>query len=202
MKMTETRHSFDQSKAEAALGYLIEKTSESMYPLLKMLYLADRIHLVRYGRYIAGDDYCAMAQGPVPSYAYDMLKALRGDGRTNLNIDVARAHERFRFVGENRFELVSPPDIGELSRSDVDALADVVKTYRAYGSRHIRDLSHDNAWKQAWQSPSRASLSVPMPLAFVANATAGGDWVEYALQDTAPGEAELPSGFVFPRARH
>ncbi len=42
-----------------------------------MMYFADRLHLERYGRFICGDSYVAMKNGPVPSFTYDILKARR-----------------------------------------------------------------------------------------------------------------------------
>ena len=35
--------------------------------LMKLLWLADRTHLTRYGRLILQDTYCALEHGPVPS---------------------------------------------------------------------------------------------------------------------------------------
>jgi Protein of unknown function (DUF4065) len=44
------------------------------------MYFADHKHLSRYGSAITDDTYIAMANGPVPSMAYDILKSLRGEG--------------------------------------------------------------------------------------------------------------------------
>lgn len=41
--------------------------SEDKLDLLKMIYMADRFHLRKYGRLISGDTYYAMNLGPVPS---------------------------------------------------------------------------------------------------------------------------------------
>ena len=65
--------------------------------LLKMIYMADRYHLRRFGRLISGDTYYAMRLGPVPSiskticdnpqslteeqkeFAYDFIQILEGE---------------------------------------------------------------------------------------------------------------------------
>ena len=41
--------------------------TEDKLDLLKMIYMADRFHLRKYGRLISGDTYYAMNLGPVPS---------------------------------------------------------------------------------------------------------------------------------------
>src|SRR4051812_34811550 len=41
--------------------------------LLKLMFLADKYHLVRYGRPITGDRYEAMNHGPVPSWTYALF---------------------------------------------------------------------------------------------------------------------------------
>ena len=43
---------FDWRKAVSASSYLASKTGESLYFVLKMLYLADKAHLDQYGRFI------------------------------------------------------------------------------------------------------------------------------------------------------
>ena len=41
------------------------------------MFLAEKYHLVRYGRPITGDRYDAMKDGPVPSFTYDLFKKHR-----------------------------------------------------------------------------------------------------------------------------
>lgn len=39
-----------------------------------ILYLADKTSLEKYGRFIFGESYYAMKEGPTPSYTYNLLK--------------------------------------------------------------------------------------------------------------------------------
>ena len=64
----------------AALYHVIKEARDrkrdvSQYDLVKSLFLADRSHLNEWGRPITYDNYTAMKHGPVPSLAYDLLKA-------------------------------------------------------------------------------------------------------------------------------
>ena len=63
------------------LLYIIQKSGGicNFHKVFKIIYLADQKHLSRYGAVITDDTYIAMANGPVSSMAYDILKSLRGE---------------------------------------------------------------------------------------------------------------------------
>lgn len=184
---------FHESKAAAALGFLLQCTGESLNSLLAMLYLSDRLHLIEHGRYIFGDEYHATETGPVPSLLYKCLNTTKECqqpcGCTNETCCVSQG---------NTIWCIGSPDTSELSRSELEALNKVVNTYRTCGSQKVRALSLDDAWSKAWHSPFRVAKSVHMPIADVAFLTKGGEWVAESMQDTAPGEAKLPVGFLPP----
>lgn len=137
---------FKVEKAVAAVAYLASKTGESMYPVLKMLYLADRCHLERYGRFIVGDHYVAMGQGPVPSVTYDMLKFVRGSRTFFDGGEIAK--EAFALDSQTHlFSIHGNPSVDALSESDIECLDEVVALCREKGTAYIRDASHDDAWK-------------------------------------------------------
>lgn len=187
-----TAQTFEAEKAIAALGFLVQKTGESMYPILKMMYLADKLHLERFGRFIAGDDYCAMQKGPVPSHAYNMIKAVRGDGDCHPAGEVAAQH--FAYTDDHMLRLLRQPDLDELSGSDIDCLEEVVTIYHRVGKWAIKDMSHDDAWKDAW---NRARLtfrkSTSIGVRAIANQFDDAEALKAHLEDDSPGEAVLPS---------
>jgi hypothetical protein len=47
----------DPQKALEAILYVATKAGTDKYGTLKILYVADKLHLRRYGRFIAGDIY-------------------------------------------------------------------------------------------------------------------------------------------------
>jgi uncharacterized phage-associated protein len=72
--------SFNKEKTLQAMLYTATHlTRRDFHKVFKILYFADRKHLYDWGTPITGDTYIAMEAGPVPSRAYDMLKAVRGD---------------------------------------------------------------------------------------------------------------------------
>lgn len=67
---------FDHKKATQAINYLAKKEGGKIdkLKLIKLIYLADRFHLRRYGRPIANDAYLAMPLGPVGSSVKDIAE--------------------------------------------------------------------------------------------------------------------------------
>ena len=68
------RFQFDLSKAIAAMAYVVDRLGAvDKIKLVKLMYLADRRHLIRHGYPITGDRQVAMRLGPVPSGCLDAL---------------------------------------------------------------------------------------------------------------------------------
>lgn len=173
------RDIFNTAKAVAAIAFLAEKTGETMYPVFKTLYLAEKSHLERYGRFILGDYYVAMAEGPVPSATYDMLKFVRGDRQ--YFTDGGLAKEAFSLDrNSHRFTLHHQPDLDALSDSDIECLTEAAELCVKRGTRFVRDESHDDAWKA---TPRNAAMAVEA----IAAQLADGPALVQHLIDRYPG---------------
>lgn len=147
------RQSFDREKAIESVLF-VAKTIPDYYPLLKVLYLADKLHLERYGRLINGDNFSAMKNGPVPSCTYDLIKEAKratdkGEDR-GFGFDV----KQFTVVPQRN------PDKESLSETDVECLNEIVESFK-HKTWALKDASHDEAYKAYWKKPGK---SVPMPL--------------------------------------
>jgi len=157
-----------------------------MYTVMKLLYLADREHLCRYGRFIVGDTYAAMAQGPVPSTIYEIMKYLRNE-RSPLT-GAEDAHQFLSYSPEHELEALRDPELGELSESDLECLDHVIGLYKARGRRAVRELSHDQAWAKAWGAKG-AKKSVPMMPELIASMLPDSIQLLEFLRDPQPGDA-------------
>ncbi|MCR6624821.1 MAG: Panacea domain-containing protein [Pseudoxanthomonas sp.] len=185
------RAAFEVDKAIAATALLVQETNESLYPIMKMMYLADKLHLEKFGRFIAGEQYCAMEKGPVPSFTYSMLKHVRGDDSSDK--DFLRAREFFVYHANHLIELKKAPDLEELSESEINSLRAVIDTYKRVGKWAIRDMSHDSAWKDAWTFISRLfKKSARMSKESIAQEFDNADEIIQHLRDDNPGEARMP----------
>ncbi len=70
--------SFDFKKTVQTVNFFARKSHGkdiSKLDVLKLIFLADRYHLRKYGRAVTGDDYWAMELGPVPSVAKNICDA-------------------------------------------------------------------------------------------------------------------------------
>ncbi len=69
-------HKFELEKAVQGINYIIHKLKSNhidKLDALKLIFLADRYHLRKYGRLITNDEYWAMTYGPVASSVKDIV---------------------------------------------------------------------------------------------------------------------------------
>lgn len=135
---------FDYQKAINGILWIASKgQNPTFHKISKLMYLADKEHLAKYGRLIFGDSYVAMKHGPVPSETYDMLKAVRGDGWAKFEDEAKSA-----FQVKNGKEVIpqKEADLDVFSESDLECLE---ATYQKFGMKtfpELTALTHDKAW--------------------------------------------------------
>jgi len=163
---------YDFDKAEAALVYLASNSEAvpafDKYKAGKLLFLADKYHLVRYGRPILGDNYKALDYGPVPQQTLDVLHVLVGD-QSAWRADVAKAVERLRKMLEVDHRFRYPrlsarvtPNLEALSISELRALEHVVSEHGKRTFDELKVLTHTMpAFRKAWAARGDA-LAVEM----------------------------------------
>jgi uncharacterized phage-associated protein len=146
------RFEFDPGRTIAAVTYLVgEKLPEiTKWKICKLLYLADRLHLVRYGRPITGDVYYAVPFGPVPSYTLDAL-----DDENELAIDLSTyvrqitnsfPYPQYVLNPERRLNFKD-----ELSESDIKVLAEVIRRFGGMKFGELSTAVHETAaYRKAW----------------------------------------------------
>ena len=142
----ENQFEFQPEKALGVTAYLADRTGESMYTILKMIYLVDRFHLERYGRPVTGDQFYAMQQGACPSKIYDSMKFLRGEkGKDNYLPD----SEKYLSVDAETHDVsvVDMPSLDVLSETDIECIDAAISILKRRGRWVVRDLAHDSAWE-------------------------------------------------------
>jgi len=135
----------DERTAIEAILYIASKSKEpTFHRISKLLYFADRIHLKRYGRFICGDKYIAMPEGPVPSRIYSMLKAER-DGIAFFATPMAEG--AFEVIRWYAVQPTREPNLEWFSDSDIECMDEAIAEYDHYTKDELSDISHDDAWK-------------------------------------------------------
>lgn len=137
------KFTFDPEKALEALVYICKKSGADLYGSLKILYSADKLHLHRYGRFIAGDYYKRLRYGPVPQGAYDILHFVRGDHSAS---PIPESKDALRFIGRTKIEVLRDPDLTALSETDLECLDLAISRdgKKSFGGH--KKSSHDAAY--------------------------------------------------------
>jgi uncharacterized phage-associated protein len=137
---------FDVEKFVNASAYLAERCPEvTRMKLFKLLFYADKEHLLTYGRPIIGDRYIKMDHGPVPSRGYDLMK--HGDHST---AEDQALFDSYLAIQGNEVCVRLKPNLGYLSETDIEVLDDIVGKYGHLTAVQLSKLSHgDPAWVKA-----------------------------------------------------
>ena len=137
----------DKSKLKAVLLFVVNQLEEAdLHKVFKILYFADEEHLARFGESITGDEYIAMKFGPVPSFTYDIFKAVRSDGYFYEELkDFYAAFE----IKDTQIKTNQVPDLDELSSSTINCLIKSILENQDLSFNKLTQKSHDLAWEKA-----------------------------------------------------
>jgi uncharacterized phage-associated protein len=164
---------FEAEKFVSAASYLAQRCPDmTKMKLCKLLYFADKQHLLTYGRPIIGDRYIKMDHGPVPSRAYNLIK----------HDDRAKPEEQEFFndyltVQGNDVKSISPPNLSYLSETDIEVLDEVIRTYGSLTASQLSKLSHR---EPAWQN---ADLNADLDYRLVFANQPGTEGIERLVQE-------------------
>ena len=149
----------DTARLLAPCLYVLQKMGKiSKHHLSKVLYVADKFHIAKYGRSLTGDVYIAMNNGPVPSMIYDFIKLV--EGKTDGAYIAKYAKYIPEFIGfrpPHEVFAKKDPDLDFLSKSAIDALNEGIATVGPMSFGQRTDFTHDSAWKS---TPRNQKISI------------------------------------------
>lgn len=126
-----------------ALCYILSKIKRAnKLKLVKLLFLADKYHLVRYGRTITNDDYWAMSYGPVGSTAKDILSLDRdflSKGEYKYAAEMLKREGEHTFVSGKK---CLPEALEMLSDSDIEILDLVADRFGRMSANALIEYTH------------------------------------------------------------
>lgn len=150
---------FCEEKVAQMAAYLLHKRGGRMayIKLMKLLYLADRECLIRFGDSMSGDNYVSMNHGPVLSRTYDLVKS-GGDyddspwelwisGEANYEVSIKKV-----------LSGVTDDDFDELSKADIKILDETFSKYGHLKRFRICDLTHEIC--PEWNDPHGSSIPI------------------------------------------
>ena len=147
------RFKFERSLQAAA--YFVRLAGGEMHyiHLLKLLYIADREYLAKYGEMITGDQVFAMKHGPVLSNILNLIK-----GKVPRSDEWARHLQTL--PESHRIRLIDDPRTGSLCRASRELMDDVFDRYGSMPRFQLRDLTHQfPEWKAYYTK--KTSTAIP-----------------------------------------
>lgn len=148
---------------EALLYITHQKPGIDHYHACKLIYLADREHLNRYGRPVVSDRHLAMRWGPVASKSLELIKqerqAMSAAKITELPFKTEKVEKAY-ILSEPKREV----DKSLFSKSDIKILDEVIRDYANLTMGTLHDITAEHpAYKTAWESKSIFSGQAEMP---------------------------------------
>jgi len=153
---------FNHTKGTQALNYFAihEGSKINKMKVLKLVFLADRYHLRKYGRLITNDNYLAMKHGPVPSTTKDIAES-------NDYLDDTTKDYSLRFIKtvDNRvLKSVNKLEESVLSESDLEALKFAWANFGHLDQFQLRDLTHLYPEWEKYRDIIDSQSCIPMQL--------------------------------------
>lgn len=130
-----------ERKAIQAVNYFARKpkgNSIDKLKVIKLLWIADRYHLLKYGRTISGDRYHAMPHGPVASTMYGSINPVSDDYTS-----------QFLRTEKHSVRSLADCDLSMFSKSDLEVMESVWETFGKLNGGQLRMMSHEfPEWKR------------------------------------------------------
>ena len=139
----------EEKATQAAISLLnLDGGQMNHMKLIKLLYLADRLALIQWGRPITFDGYVSMPHGPVLSFTLDLI---------NSQPDTNETTYWHRYISERNAHQVSVLSVSpndQLSRAEEELLAQVYSEFGHLSQWDLRDYTHK---LPEWHDPKGSS---------------------------------------------
>ncbi len=139
-------NNFDYMKATQILNYLARRLGGEIDKLkaIKLIYLADKYHLRKFGRLISEDQYIAMEYGPVQSGVKDIA-----DFSDFLGDQEKEYASRFIVKEGNNIRSINEIEYEELSETDIEALDFIIEKFGWDDNFDLVKITHRGyEWKK------------------------------------------------------
>lgn len=144
---------FNERKATQAAAHMLRLRGGKMsyLKLIKLLYLADRTALTRWGRSITTDRYVSMDRGPVLSRVLDL--ATDGEDPGTPSIWSSFISEPANY----EVSLKDDPSDDELSVAEIGVLDEVFREFGHLGRWDLVELTHR---LPEWKNPNGSAIPI------------------------------------------
>jgi uncharacterized phage-associated protein len=152
---------FDERRTAQAAAFLLFRAGGTLpvVKLMKLLYLAERLSLQRYGEPITGDSLVSMPHGPVLSMTYDHINGAARSVYGGWDSWITdRSGHRVSLADPSRIR--SPEqDLLRLSDSDLEVLTFIWEEFGHLGQWELVFHTHSTACPE-WEDPEGSSRPI------------------------------------------
>lgn len=148
------RLGFDIRKTIAAVAFLMNQEGGQldMFLGLKMLYVADKEALIRWGKTITGDSFVSLPKGPVLSEVYNLFKGV-GPREDQGEWDACFS-ERVNHL----IQMLKQVDVEVLSEREMEVLESARKQINSFAPWEVARWLHETC--PEWQDPQGSSVPI------------------------------------------
>ena len=147
------RYKEEKTAQMAALFLKLRGGKMSYIKLLKLLYIADREALDRFGRPVSYDNFSSMEHGPILSNTYNRIKGERTFGQADPPWETYLTTRQGYDV---RLKKEAPTT--ELSEAEIELIKEVFNKFGNWYRFKIVDYMHDNF--DEWKDPGDSSTPI------------------------------------------
>jgi uncharacterized phage-associated protein len=166
---------FDERRTAEAAAYLLYRAGGrlSVLKLMKLLYLAERRCLERYGEPLTGDKLVSMPHGPVLSMTLEYINGMRLSAEDGWDSWISARSAHMVALADPSM-IRSSDDLTHFSDVDLEVLQETWDTFGHLSGRDLERYTHDKL--PEWRDPNGSSQPISYDdvfkaVGFDANAT-------------------------------
>lgn len=160
---------FNEKRTAQAAAFLLHRAGGRLplLKLMKLMYLAERESLRKFGEPITGDKLVSMPHGPVLSMTYEHMNGVLPsvDGGWSTWIEDRAGHD----LALRDMSMIRTPedDLLELSDDDLETLEETWHKFGHMSKFALVDYTHDGGCPE-WVDPHGSSAAIPLERLFTA----------------------------------
>lgn len=158
---------FDERRTAEAAAFLLYRGGGSLplIKLVKLLYLAERLSLQRYGEPITGDKLVSMPHGPVLSMTYDHINGALPSIEGGWDTWIADRADNVVALRDESLIRSPEQDLLRLSDSDLEILGEIWTQFGHWDRWALVRYTHSDACPE-WEDPDGSSKPIPYDFLF------------------------------------
>jgi len=159
---------YSETRAAQAAAYLLFRAGGRLpvIKLVKLMYLAERLSLERYGEPLTGDRLVSMPHGPVLSMTYDHINGALPSVEGGWDTWVADRADNIVALRDPD-KLRSPDhDLLRLSESDIEVLKETWQHFGHWDRWQLVNYTHSDACPE-WEDPDGSSRPIAYNTLFI-----------------------------------